>query len=189
MKRLKRYFLVLVALVVISCVTINIYFPAAEVEKAAREISEEVRGLKPEGAKAPSPESGESFLRLGPKEAFAQQELLVTNPSIRQLKARLKSRYPKLKPYLQKGAVGEALNGFLVLRDLNGLSLRERAELKRLVEAQNRDRAALYREVMKALGVAPRDLARIQEIFAKEWQRTAPSGTWIEVSPGRWVRK
>jgi hypothetical protein len=31
-----------------ACVTINIYFPAAEVEKAADEVIEEVWQLKPE---------------------------------------------------------------------------------------------------------------------------------------------
>ncbi len=192
MKRshLKKYYLVLVALLVISCVTINIYFPAAEVEKAAKEISEEVRGLKEEKAPENSPAPPEnSSLRLGPGVAYAQQELTVSNASIRQLKARLKARYPKLKPYMTKGIIGEGADGFLVLKDPQALSLRERAQVKRLLEAQNRDRAALYREVMKALGVAPRDLPRIQKIFAKEWQRTAPAGTWVEVSPGRWVRK
>ncbi len=189
MKRLaKKLFLSLLALVVlISCVTINIYFPAAEVEKAAREISEEVRGL--EQKERAEPPKNESFLRLGPAVAHAQQELEITSPSIRQLKARMKARYPKLKPFLERGFVGETADGFLVLRDPKALSLKERAQLKRLIEAENRDREALYREVMRALGVAPRDLTRIKRIFAREWQRTAPPGTWIETEPGKWVRK
>ncbi len=186
----KRYLLFLLVFLLISCVTINIYFPAAEVEKAAKEITEEVRGLKKEKPQETQPSSPESsLLRLGPAVAYAQKELTVSNASIRQLKARLRARYPKLRPYMMRGVIGEGADGFLVLKNPEALSLRERAQVKRLLEAQNRDRAALYREVMKALGVAPRDLPRIQKIFAKEWQRTAPPGTWIEVSPGRWVRK
>jgi len=159
------------------------------VEKAAREISEEVRGLKEEKAPETAPQQESFFLKWGPRAAHAQEELAVTNASIRQLKARMKARYPKLKPYLEKGLVGEGADGYLVLRGAEKLSLRERALLKRLVDAENRDRKALYYEVMKALGVAPKDLPRIQRIFAKEWQRTAPPGTWIEIEPGKWVRK
>ncbi|WP_022853067.1 DUF1318 domain-containing protein [Thermodesulfatator atlanticus] len=183
----KKMIFSLLALVIVSCVTINIYFPSAEVEKAAKEISEEVRGLKQK--QETKPEDNQSFLKLGPKVAYAQQELAVTNPAIRQLKARMKARYPKLKPYLVRGVFGEALNGFIVLRNPNGLKLKERAAVKRLLEAENKDRKILYQEVMKALGVMPKDLPRIQQIFAKEWQRTAPKGTWIEKSPGKWVRK
>ena len=185
----KKALLSLLALILISCVTINIYFPAAEVEKAAREISEEVRGLKPEEKTPPEKQNESKIFYFGIAKAYAQQELSVTNASIRQLKARMKARYPRLKPFLQRGIVGEGADGFLVLRDTGPLSLRERASLQRLVQAENRDRRALYLEVMKALGVAPRDLPRIQHIFAREWQRTAPRGTWVEIKPGKWTRK
>ncbi len=161
-------------------------------EKAAREITEEVRGLKqaPEESPAPKGPEKQSLLQdLLVQKAWAQKELLISNATIRQLKERMKARYPKLKPYLARGVIGETSDGVLILKDPDGLSLRERAEVKRLIEAENQDREALYYQVMKALGVAPKDLPRIRTIFAKEWQRTAPQGTWIEISPGKWVRK
>lgn len=190
----RKIFLSFLALILISCVTINIYFPSAEVEKAAREITEEVRGLKQSPEAQPTqqeetPGDQSSFWEFGVQKAFAQKELSISNATIRQLKERMKARYPKLKPYLIRGIIGESADGLLVLRSQEGLNLKERAEVKRLIEAENRDREALYYEVMKALGVAPKDLPRIRAIFAKEWQRTAPKGTWIEVSPGKWVRK
>ncbi len=185
----KKMFLSLLVVVLISCVTINIYFPAAEVEKAAREISEEVRGLKPEEKTPPEKQNESKIFYFGTAKAYAQQELSVTNASIKQLKARMKARYPKLRPFLVRGIVGEGADGFLVIRAADSLNLRERANLQRLVQAENCDRKALYQEVMKALGVAPKDLPRIQRIFAKEWQRTAPRGTWIETKPGKWTRK
>jgi len=30
---------------------------------------------------------------------------------------------------------------------------------------------------------------RLRKIFAKEWQKTVPSGTWIEGDDGTWVKK
>ncbi len=186
----KRVLLSLLVMVLISCVTINIYFPTAEVQKAAKEITEEVRGLKEKPATKPPQGEDHSWLRnFWVKEAYAQEELAVSNASIRQLKARMRARYPKLRPYLARGILGESLDGRLVLRNLGILNLRQRAEVKRLIEAENRDREALYQEVRKALGIAPKDIIRVRRIFAKEWQRTAPKGTWIETDPNKWIRK
>lgn len=44
--RLKKRALFLISLVLVSCVTINIYFPAAAVEKVADKIVDEVWGEK-----------------------------------------------------------------------------------------------------------------------------------------------
>ncbi len=186
----KRVLLSLLVVVLISCVTINIYFPTAEVQKAAKEITEEVRGLKEKPPTKPPQSEDHSWLKdFLVKEAYAQEELAVSNASIRQLKARMRARYPKLRPYLARGILGESLDGKIILRNLGVLSLRQRAEVKRLIEAENRDREALYQEVRRVLGIAPKDIVRVRRIFAKEWQRTAPKGTWIETAPGKWVRK
>lgn len=40
-----------------SCVTINIYFPAAAAEKAADKIIDEVWQLKRDGTRAPAPDA------------------------------------------------------------------------------------------------------------------------------------
>jgi len=57
------------------------------------------------------------------------------------------------------------------------------------MSAENRDRKALYEAVAQALNIDKSMMPRLRKVFAKEWQRTAPSGTWIEVKPGKWKRK
>ncbi len=173
-----------------ACVTVNIYFPAAEVKQAAEDIARDVRGQQPANdsqndslEKRPT-----SWLQTGGL-AFAGNELTVSNATIRQLKARMKSRYPTLAPFLRGGHVGEAANGLLVIKSQAGLGLKQKAEMKRLVNADNSDRMALYRAVAQSLNIPGSQLSRVQKIFAGQWQKTAPGGTFIEKSPGNWVRK
>ena len=171
-----------------ACVTVNIYFPAAEVQKAAEEIAKDVRqGIEDNN---PSPQSLLNLPNFFVATANAQESALtVSNATIRQLKAAMKNRFPKLKPFMQRGVIGESFNGFLVIKNATTLNLRERAIVKRLVDAENRDRKSLYNAVAAALRVPSSEISRLQQIFAKEWQKTAPTGTWIETAPGQWRRK
>ncbi len=173
-----------------ACVTVNIYFPAAEVQKAAEEIARDVRKSAEE--KAPDTQSWLNIQGLLKPVAVANAQesaLTVSNATIRQLKAAMKVRFPKLRPFMERGAIGESFDGMLVIKDASSLNLRERAIVKRLLDAENRDRRSLYKAVASALHVPASEISRLQQIFAKEWQKTAPNGTWIEVSPGKWQRK
>ncbi|RLD92862.1 MAG: DUF1318 domain-containing protein [Aquificota bacterium] len=178
--------LVFAVFFVLSCVTVNIYFPAAEAQRTAREIVNDVRGVKVVPEK--EGEKPQSFFWIGVAHA-GEEALEVSNATIRALKASLKERYPKLEPYLASGVLGESLDGFLVLKNAQGLGLKERAVVKRLVEAENGDRKALYEAVAQALDVDESQMPRSREIFSKEWGRTAPPGTWVEVKHGEWKRK
>ena len=178
-----KFLLVFLTITIISCVTVNIYFPAAEAQKTAKEIVEDVRGVKVEKKKEP-----QSFQWLGVAYA-GQAELEVSNATIRALKGSIKARYPRLKPYLSSGVLGESLQGYLVLKETGSLSLRDKVLVSRLMSAENRDRKALYEAVAQALNIDKSMMPRLRKVFAKEWQRTAPSGTWIEVKPGKWKRK
>lgn len=177
-----------------ACVTVNIYFPAAAAEKAAEEIVKEIReqALSEEEEKNEETQPPESEARVWQwvTTAHAQEGALeVSNASIRALKASIKARYPSIIPYFQQGVMGESKTGFLEGRSLDGLSLSDKAKVKRLIEAENRDRVALYDEVAKALQIKPDQVERLRKIFAKEWQKTVPSGTWIEKDDGTWVKK
>jgi len=177
-----------------ACVTVNIYFPAAAAEKAAEEIVKEIReqALSEEEEKKektqPS-ESEASFWQLVTTAHAQEGALKVSNASIRALKASIKARYPSIIPYFQQGVMGESKTGFLEGKSWEGLPLPDKAKAKRLIEAENRDRVALYDEVAKALQINPDQTERLRKIFAKEWQKTVPSGTWIQKEDGNWVRK
>ena len=188
--RLKFWTLLMLVIFFLACVTVNIYFPAAAAEKTAEEIVKEVREQIPQKEEEKQPAEPEARQWRLITVAYAQEGALeVSNASIRALKASIKARYPALIPYLQKGVMGENKVGFLEVRNREGLSLRDKAKVKQLVEAENKDRTALYKEVSKALQIDPTQIERLQKIFTKEWQKTVPSGTWVQTEDGKWEKK
>ena len=193
---LKRTYFLL-ALVISACVTVNIYFPAAAVERAAEQIVKETWGGPGEPAKAPP--KPQSYNRLAPmrtvsvkfvSEAHAQEaDINVSNPAIRALKDAIKQRSSAIKPFMDRGNIGIGQDGLLTIRTTDGLSLKERADAQQLVEAENRDREALYVEIAKANGIPKENVPRIKNIFAKSWIEQAQPGWWIQDSQGNWKKK
>lgn len=179
-----------------ACVTVNIYFPAAAVQRAADKIVEETwgeptgNGAK-EAPRSERPRPSGAFLSLGmTSEAFAQEpDINVSNPAIRALKDSIKRRSELIKPYLDKGNAGIARDGLLTVRSADGLGLRERAEIRQLVEAENRDREALYSEIARANNFPTAMIPRIKAIFAKSWIEQARAGWWIQDEQGNWKKK
>jgi uncharacterized protein YdbL (DUF1318 family) len=182
-----------------ACVTINIYFPAAAVEKAADRIVEEVWGDE-ESTPVNPQQQGEPQSRLdsgilfflsviGPREAFAQEaDINVTTPAIRALKEGIKKRAESVKPFLDSGNIGIAEDGLLSIRSTEGLSLKDQASLSRLVNAENTHRKALYGEIAKANNFPPERISDIQSIFAKSWMKQAHKGWWVQSPGGQWNR-
>ena len=135
-----------------SCVTINVYFPAAAAEKAADTIIEEVWGKEPQTDDSSDAESG---LDLPPvilvalveflfSAAHAQADLDISTPEITRLTASMKARHKELSGYYQVGATGLSGDGLISVRDAKLVPLNERNRLKQLVAAENADRNALY---------------------------------------------
>ena len=190
--RVTVFFLVLLS----ACVTVNIYFPAAAVQRAADEIVKETWG-GPSGKSEPI--QPQSLLPLAPlprlslsltREAFAQEpDINVSNPAIRGLRESIKRRSGAIKPYMDKGNAAINQNGLLAVRSSDRLSLKERAEVQQLIEAENRDREALYAEIAKANNIPPEAVPKIKGIFAKSWIDQAQSGWWIQDPQGNWRRK
>lgn len=184
--------------ILLSCVTINIYFPAAAVEKAADQIVQETWGDK---EAEPAPEKGDKEGLLAPVKRFAgvivgtstayaqEADINVTTPAIRALKASIANRSGSIKPYMDTGNVGIGANGLLVVRNTDGLSLKDKATVTRLVDAENKDRTALYREIAEANGFSPDRIADIQRIFAASWIKQARGGWWIQSGGGAWTQK
>jgi uncharacterized protein YdbL (DUF1318 family) len=179
--------------IVMACVTLNVYFPAKEVEKKAEDIVDDIRKKEPAPPKAPSgPQSSLdqlSALILHNGLAYAQKGNGVPNPIIQNLKQQIRERFPRLVPFFQKGAVGEGKTGFLETRDTKGLSSAGKTELKSLIEAENRDRHTLYQEVAKSMNITSDQIGKVQGIFAKKWQSTAERGWWIQKEDGQWIQK
>jgi uncharacterized protein len=192
---LKRMIFTLIFLVS-ACVTVNIYFPAAAVERAADQIVKETWGgpAKP-ATPVPQPQSRSLFSRNRllalsfVSEAFAQDaDINVTNPAIRALKESIKNRSNAIKPYMDRGNIGIARDGLLAIRSADGLNLKERAEVNQLIDAENKDREALYAEIAKANGIPKENIPKIKSIFAKSWIEQAQPGWWIQ-NNGNWQKK
>jgi uncharacterized protein YdbL (DUF1318 family) len=180
--------------IVLACITVNLYFPEAEVKKTADEIVEEIRQKEakdkpaPEAVKKEARGSASVGFRLIPA-AFAQQETSVSNPAIRALKQAMKQRFPSLKPFYDADRIGESNTGLVEVREEGGLSLKDKAALRGLVKDENDDRMKLYAEVAKALNIDPGQIGRIQKIFAASWINAASPGWWVQEENGEWVKK
>jgi uncharacterized protein YdbL (DUF1318 family) len=196
----RKIILCLLLFFLFSCVTVNIYFPAKEVEQAADTIVEDVRGVPPkEGQKPaieqPSGKEGQSSLRqmihgaLSVTTVMAQEAASVSNPTIRALKQAMKQRYPSLQPFFSRGNIGESNAGLVEVRSTEGLSLQDKGALQNLVAAENRDRESLYAEVAKALNIDPSLVSQVKQKFAESWQRSCSKGWWIQQPDGSWVQK
>lgn len=203
MRRSTLFFLVLLSTLGLTCarITVNIYFPAAEIRNAAEEIEQQVRqepgAPAPEPA-TPAPGKGTWFwtlprtlhVTLTASTAEAQSiNINIKTPAIDRIIASRKQRYSSLVPLFDQGALGENNRGFLEVRKEANLSLQDRARANTLSAQENQDRQQLYEELAKANNI-PRDkVAEIGSIFADVNRRQARSQWWLQTSQGQWQQK
>ena len=188
-------------LFVTACVTINVYFPAAQAVEAADQI---IRGVYGEeqapAAPADKPAPGSSLqlpdsdkpLLIGVLEwlvapAQASADINIQSPAINTIRASMEARFAALKPFYDNGSVGMTGDGLIIVRDLNAVPLRDRKSVNTLVADENRDRNALYKEIARANG-HPEWEADIRNTFAKRWVDNAPAGWWYQ-DGGGWKKK
>jgi len=179
--------------IVMACVTVNVYFPAREVEKKADDIIDDIRKMEPSPPPSPSgPQSSVDHLKnliFNKGLAYAQKGGDGSTPAVQNLKQQIRERFPRLAPFFQKGVVGEGRTGLVEILDNKDLAPAEKREVKSLVEAENRDRLALYQEVAKSMNISSDQIGRVQRIFARKWQQSAERGWWIQKDDKQWVQK
>lgn len=189
--------LVLAAALLTACVTINVYFPAAEAREAAREFVEEVIGEP--AAPVPSPVRDGGSARLDPvgilldlfiPAAHAQSANIdIKTPAIQAIQARMAQRFQgQLQAHFDSGALGFGRDGLIVVRDAGKVPLNARVGLNQQVAEDNRDRNAVYREIAVANG-HPEWEGQIREIFASQWIASARAGWWYQDAGGSWQQK
>ncbi len=191
-----------------ACLTINVYFPEAAIRDLSRQIEEEVLRQAATRPAHPAPETRESepaeqpdqeprsFLDglLGVTVARAQQSEVaapeVSSPAIRRIIASRAERVAELDRYKGMGVIGENKDGLVEPRRLESLpDLKARAEVQRLVKAENADREELFREIAAAKGVDLSQLPRIRETYAATLRDRAKPGEWIQMADGTWKQK
>ena len=182
-----------VALVLTACVTINVYFPAAEAREAAREFVDDVIGRE-DGATPPGGmASGGGFhplMLLGISTAHAQSpDITIRTPAIEAIRARMSDRFGStLSAHFDSGALGFTNAGEVAVRDAGSIPMAQRAQVNQAVADQNRDSRAVYREIAVANG-HPEWEPRIRQVFAEQWVQRAKGGWWYQDAGGGWRQK
>ncbi|GAB6197353.1 YdbL family probable chaperone protein [Lysobacter xanthus] len=195
------------AVALTACVTINVYFPAAEAREAAKQFVEKVINetdatpAKPGGGSAsietPWTERAAaqlarvdfaSLVGIGSAYAQAQPDIKIQTPGIQAIQARMEQRFDaQLREAFDAGALGFTGDGMVTVRDASKLALKDRVAVNQAVAEDNRDRAAVYREIAVANG-HPEWESRIREVFARQWIDSARKGWWYQ-SGGAWKQK
>jgi len=196
MRKLRSPLLITCALVLAACVTINVYFPAAEAQEAAAEFVDKVIGDDPAQAPPPSKPPQASLLpRFNPmslliSDAQAQTvDITIRTPAIQAIQDRMADRFQSsLEAHFDSGALGFGNDGLIVVRDASQVPLKDRVSVNQLVAEDNRDRKAVYREISVANG-HPEWEAQIRETFAKQWIASAHKGWWYQDAGGAWKQK
>jgi hypothetical protein len=187
---------------VAACVTVNVYFPAEAAESAARLIVRDVIDQD----MAPAPATDDQSAVFAPREptmliafaghvldalvppAHAQANIDINTPAIQSLRQSMRQRFPQLTPHFESGAIGLGNDALVKERDLAGVALAQRNQLKKLVADENQDRNALYQEIARANG-HPEWVNDIRDTFARVWVEEAPAGYFYQNSVGAWLQK
>lgn len=175
----------LMSLMLAACVTVNVYFPEAEIEDAAKEFVDEVIGDQPQ---ASVPQTMNWRMAIA-TQAFAAADLTIQSPAIKAIQSRMATRFQdKLATHFDSGALGFKRDGTIEIRDLAKVSLSERSALKQLVAEDNRDRDAVYREIAVA-NEHPEWEPEIRTTFAEQWIAQARKGWYFQAADGSWTQK
>lgn len=188
------------ALALTACVTINVYFPAAEAKEAAKEFVEKVIG---EDIDSPAPKQQETkpgggmaarfdplmLIGISPAYAQGQPDITIKTPAIQAIQARMASRFDgTLRPHFDSGALGFTNDGLIAVRDASKIPLGDRVAVNQAVADQGRDAKAVYREVAVANN-HPEWEAQIRAVFARQWVDSAKGGWWYQNAGGAWKQK
>ena len=175
----------LMAMTLAACVTVNVYFPEAEIEDAAKEFVDEVIGDQPP---ATTPQAMNWRLALV-TQAYAAADVTIQSPAIKTIQSRMATRFQdKLTAHFDTGALGFKRDGTIEIRDLAKVPLSERSALKQLVAEDNRDRDAVYREIAVA-NEHPEWEPEIRTTFAEQWIGQARKGWYFQAADGTWKQK
>ncbi len=185
---------ILVAMLLVgACVTVNIYFPAEAVKKAADEIVHDVYKKGEEPPPATKPEghllTPSRLADLFVDAAWAQVDINISTPAIRAIRSSLEVRSGQLIPYYSGGNVGINNRGYLEIRNQGGLDPGSIGNMRGLVDADNADRRRLYQEIATANGLGADTIPQIEKLFADSWQGQAGPGWWIQRGDGSWVKR
>jgi uncharacterized protein YdbL (DUF1318 family) len=128
-----------------------------------------------------------ALLLLAPL-AQAAADLEINTPAISGIRKAMQERHGQLAGLYASGAVGLTRDGLVAVRDAGLIPLSERQKANSLIADENRDRAALYREIARANGHSEWE-AEVRSTFAQRWIDKAAPGWWYQTASGGWAQK
>ncbi|HEY0198898.1 MAG TPA: YdbL family protein [Rhodanobacter sp.] len=202
MRKFVHVLLTSLAVALVGCVTINVYFPEAAAQKAADQFIGNVLDDADQAATPPSKDSKPVPEAHNPPSATLLELLIPsaqaadTAPNLRiqtstteAIRDRMQGRIRgALGALLDSGAVGFTHDGMVAMRDAAKVPLSQRAQAQATVADENRDRAALYAEVANANN-HPEWASQIRATFAKGWIERARAGWHYQNAAGAWQKK
>lgn len=201
MRKLTYVVLTTLAVALVGCVTINVYFPEAAAQKAADQfIGNVLNEVSPSKAPEEVPASTQNdkggqpsamLLDLLIPSAHASDvpNLRVQTSATEAIRGRMQSRFQgALGDLLDSGAVGFTHDGMVTMRDASKVPLSARAQANATLADENRDRTALYREIANANN-HPEWESQIRATFAKSWIEKARAGWYYQNAAGAWQQK
>ncbi len=196
-------------------ITVNVYFPEKDVKQAYKSLDEMLMKKAPDqepGAAEPDQKEKAtdgkpvSWLRSLPSvspvsEACAQEDLagklaaeLAVIPEVQKAYEEMRNRLPELNALRDSGAVGEAADGSVALRDQS-----KAATVKPVIQAENGNRKTVIQNMAKAIlrmNKQPETKNSLKQVigkaaatFAETKRDEAKAGWYIQLANGRWVQK
>ncbi|OOG56282.1 YdbL family protein [Rhodanobacter sp. C03] len=202
MRKLVYVILTSLAVALVGCVTINVYFPEAAAQKAADQFignvlddAGQTPAPKPQPQKPATDGHGQPpaamLLDLLIPSAYAADtpNLRIQTSTTEAISERTRERFQgALGALLDSGAVGFTNDGMVAMRDAAKVPLSQRAQANATVADENRDRTALYREIANA-NSHPEWEPQIRATFAKGWIEKAHAGWYYQDAAGTWQKK
>ncbi len=190
-------------------ITVNVYFPEKDVKEAYKSLDEMLLKQEPKDQLQPLPEQqkpAEKPVSFIPAisfaaEAWAQDALgdqlaaeLSGIPEVQKAYDEMRARLPQLNALRDSGAVGEAADGSVVVRDPA-----KAGSAQAIVQAENNNRKTIIVNMAKAIlrlnkqtetkDALRQVLAKAAATYADTKREEAKAGWWIQLANGRWVQK
>ncbi|MDQ7781022.1 MAG: DUF1318 domain-containing protein [Planctomycetota bacterium] len=138
----------------------------------------------------------------GDKEEKFLPTLNYDAPEVKKIEERIRERFDaSLKRFLTDEKIGLNNKGYVEIRAevVDKLELKEKSEIKRAVEAENKDRDELVKTVAKVNNLAQEQVPLLQKSYIKAYREKAMNGWWVQgddttlddgtVQKGKWAKK
>jgi len=167
-------------------VNLNFNFPQKEMEEKLFEMEKMVEA---EGMNLPpgGPDQGNAAAFDPVQEG--KIDINVDTPAIEKINESRKKRVNALAGHFKAGRLGETRKGLLALRSDEGLAGKEKAELAKVLNGENGDRGALFKEILKANKLTEEQLDNVRTAFAMARYRALETGRWLQSQKGEWRQK